>query len=67
MTHPKIAGLSLGEADVLRKAVAKKNPLDFNKFEEKFFNNMREKDLSYNLCRYVWEQLVRPQAGYSFE
>lgn len=66
MTHPKIAGFSLGEADVLRKAVAKKNPLDFNKFEEKFFNNMRKKDLSYNLCRYVWEQLVRPQSGYSF-
>lgn len=66
LTHPKIAGFGLGKADVLRKAVAKKSPVAYKQFEEEYFANMKEKGLSEQLCKYVWNVLVATQRGYSF-
>lgn len=65
--HPKIAGWGLGKADMLRKAVAKKKPKEFKKLEQEFFENMREKNLSENLCNYVWNTLINTQRGYGLK
>lgn len=65
-THPKIGGFSLGWADKLRKAVAKKKPKDFLKLQDEFFKNAEEKKLSKNLVNYVWNVLVCTQRGYGF-
>ena len=62
--HPKIGGFSLSWADSLRKAVAKKNPKDFEKLEKQFFENAIEKNLSKNLINYVWNVLIKTQKGY---
>ena len=64
--HPKIGGFSLKWADQLRKAVAKKSPKDFDKLEKEFFQNMKDKNLSENLCKYVWYVLIYTQRGYGF-
>lgn len=63
LTHPTIAGMSLGDADVLRKAVAKKSPKDYEAFGERFWKNVEEKQLSKNLCSYVWDTLIATQRG----
>ena len=63
---PEIGGFSLGWGDRLRKAVAKKNPKDFDQQEHEFFENARAKGLSEKLTNYVWYQLIYTQRGYSF-
>lgn len=64
---PRIAGFSFGEADKLRKIIAKKHMDQIEGYHEKVVNNAKKKGLSKNLVTYAWEQLVLPQAGYSFE
>lgn len=66
LLEPEIAGWSLGKVDVVRKAVAKKNPKDFERMQEEFFQNAKEKKLSEKLTNYVWNVLVKTQQGYSF-
>ena len=46
------------------KNKVKKNPLDFEKLEVEFYENMKNKNLSYNLCNYVWKVLIGTQRGY---
>lgn len=64
--HQAIGGFSLGWGDRLRKSVAKKKPEEFKQLEKEFFENMREKNLSENLCNYVWHTLISTQRGYGF-
>lgn len=59
-------GFNLTWADRLRKSIAKKNPKDFDKLTEEYFENMKEKGLSENLCNYVWKVLVAYSRGYGF-
>lgn len=66
LTHKDIAGWSLGKADQVRKAVARKNPADFAALEQEFFDNAKLKELSESLTRYIWNILVYTQRGYSF-
>ena len=61
--HPKIGGFSLAWADKLRKSVAKKNPKDFEKLQQEFFENAKEKHLSNKLVNYVWFVLIFMQRG----
>ena len=61
--EPKIAGFSFGEADILRKLVAKKHMDQMENYHEKLLKNAKEKNLSMNLVNYAWEQLIMPQAG----
>lgn len=61
--HPSIGGFSLAWADKLRKAVAKKNPKDFDTLQEEFFANAKEKNLSNKLINYVWYVLIFMQRG----
>ena len=64
--HPKIGGFSLAWADKLRKSVAKKNPKDFDKLQEEYLQNAKEKGLSNKLTWYVWFVLIFMQRGYGF-
>ena len=66
MRCEEIVGYSFGQADKLRKAVAKKNPKDYDAFEAQFWKDVREKGSDLNLCRYIWNMMVKPQKGYSF-
>lgn len=66
MRCPEIVGYSFGQADKLRKSVAKKNPKDYQAFEEQFWKDTKEKGSSEQLCKYIWNVLVASQRGYSF-
>ena len=63
---PECGGFDLTWADRLRKSIAKKNPAEYDKLTEEYYANMREKGLSKNLCRYVWQVLVAYSRGYGF-
>lgn len=66
MRCEEIAGYSFGQADKLRKCVAKKNPKDYQAFEEQFWKDVAERGSSEQLCKYIWNVLVATQRGYSF-
>jgi DNA polymerase-3 subunit alpha len=59
-------GFDLSWADRLRKSIAKKNPAEYEQLTKEFFENAKEKKLSYNLCNYVWNVLVATSRGYGF-
>ncbi len=61
------AGLSLGEADVLRRGMSGKyrSRAEFKKVKEKFFENSKEKKHQPDLVTEIWRQ-IESFAGYSF-
>lgn len=61
------AGLTLAEADVLRRGMSGKyrSREEFQKVEEKFFLNCREKGYSDEMAHEIWRQ-VESFAGYAF-
>ena len=63
---PECGGFSLTWADRLRKSIAKKNPAEYEQLTKEFFDNAKEKNLSKNLCNYVWNVLVATSRGYGF-
>jgi len=63
---PKVGGFNLLWADRLRKSIAKKNPKEFLELEREFYDNMKAKQLSYNLCHYTWDVLISMNKGYGF-
>ncbi len=63
---PECGGFDLNFADKLRKAIAKKNPKAYDELTKEYFETCREKDLSMNLCNYVWNVLVATSRGYGF-
>lgn len=63
---PEIGGFDLQWADRLRKSIAKKNPKEYDKLTTEFYDNMRKKNLSENLCSYVWDTLIAMNRGYGF-
>lgn len=63
---PECGGFDLNWADRLRKAIAKKDPSGYLTLEKEYFENMKEKHLSENLCKYVWNVLVGMSRGYGF-
>ena len=63
---PECGGFDLTWSDRLRKSIAKKNPAEFEKLEEEYYQNIKDKNLSYNLCNYVWKVLVCMSKGYGF-
>ena len=63
---PECGGFDLTWADSLRKAISKKSPKDFEKLEKEYFEAVKEKNLSENLCNYVWRVLVCTSKGYGF-
>ncbi|MEA3316766.1 MAG: DNA polymerase III subunit alpha [Bacteroidota bacterium] len=61
------AGLDLADADILRRAMSGKfrSKAEFEKIEEKFFDNCNKKGYSKSLANEVWRQ-IESFAGYSF-
>ena len=63
---PECGGFDLTWADRLRKSIAKKNPADYEKLQQEYFAQVKEKNLSEALCNYVWNVLVATSRGYGF-
>lgn len=63
---PECGGFDLNWADRLRKSIAKKNPAEFDQLTKEYFVRANEKNLSKNLCNYVWNVLVSTSRGYGF-
>ena len=61
----EFAGYTLGEADIVRKAMGKKVPEIMAEEKEKFLNGALEKGHSSDLAETVFD-LVEPFAGYAF-
>ncbi len=61
------AGLDLAEADVLRRAMSGKfrSKIEFQRIEDKYFSNCKEKGYTDEIAREVWRQ-IESFAGYSF-
>jgi DNA polymerase-3 subunit alpha len=61
----KVAGMSLGQADILRKAMGKKDKKVLDKQFVGFEAGMKEKGFSTNAVKVLWETL-EPFADYAF-
>jgi DNA polymerase-3 subunit alpha len=61
------AGLDLAEADILRRGMSGKfrSRKEFQKVEEKFFSNCKEKGYPDEISKEVWRQ-IESFSGYSF-
>ena len=59
------AGYSLGEADIVRKAMGKKIPEVMKKEMQRFLAGAKKKGFSKDLANQVWS-LIEPFAGYAF-
>ena len=63
---PECGGYDLTWADKLRKSIAKKHPKEFDELTKEYYQNIKDKKLSYNLCNYVWKMCVSLSKGYGF-
>ena len=61
----KVAGFSLGQADILRRAMGKKKKSELDKQQEGFFSGMRERGYSQQAIDKLWEILL-PFSDYAF-
>ena len=61
----RVAGYTVGEADVVRKAIGKKIEAKMKAEEPKFLGGAEAQGLSPEQARHLWE-LIQPFAGYSF-
>ena len=61
----ELAGFSLGEADVLRKAMGKKKPEVMASMKEKFIGGCKDRAVPPDLAKEIWDQVVE-FAGYGF-
>lgn len=60
-----LAGYSLGQADILRKAMGKKIPEVMKKERQNFVEGAKKKGLSAELATQIFD-LIEPFAGYAF-
>ena len=60
---PELGGFSLTWADKLRKSIAKKNPAEYEKLTNEFFEVTKEKGCDEALCKYVWNVLIAMSRG----
>ena len=63
---PELGGFDLTWADKLRKSIAKKNPAEYEKLTNEFFEVTKEKGCNEKLCKYVWNVLIAMSRGYGF-
>jgi len=61
----ELAGFSLEEADILRKAIGKKIRSLLEDQKEKFINGMKENDIEESVAKEIWNW-IEPFAEYSF-
>lgn len=60
------AGFTLGEADILRKAVGKKDPVLLEEQREKFIEGSKKNGHSRKFAEAVFEKVIEPFAAYGF-
>lgn len=61
----KFAGFTLGEADIIRRAMAKKKVKEFTSYKDKFVKGMMDKGGKRDKVEAFWEQLLK-FAEYAF-
>ena len=62
----EFSGFSLGEADILRRAIGKKIIKELESQHEKFIEGAIKKGHSKNLAVTIFEKVIEPFAGYGF-
>lgn len=60
------AGFSLGEADILRRAIGKKKVDLLMEQKEKFIKAAQTQGHTEKLAKYIFEDIIEPFAGYGF-
>ena len=60
-----LSGYSLGEADLLRRAMGKKQPAEMAKQKSRFIEGAKERGVGENLAAHIFD-LVEEFAGYGF-
>jgi DNA polymerase-3 subunit alpha len=60
-----LSGYSLGEADLLRRAMGKKQPAEMAKQKSRFIDGARDRGVSEPLAAHIFD-LVEEFAGYGF-
>src|SRR4051794_6189888 len=60
-----IAGFSLGQADILRRAMGKKIAEEMKKERDNFLTGARNRDVPEPVANQIWEY-IEPFAGYAF-
>ena len=60
-----IAGFTLGEADLLRRAMSKKKAAEMQKYREKFIEGAKKEGVSEKLANHMFD-VIEPFAGYGF-
>jgi DNA polymerase-3 subunit alpha len=60
-----LSGFSLGKADILRRAMGKKNEKEMAKMQPEFFENGKARDYTESLLQKIWTDL-KPFCGYAF-
>ena len=63
---PELGGFSLSWADKLRKAIAKKNPKEYDNLTNEFYSVIKEKNIDEKFAHYVWDELIAMSKGYGF-
>ena len=61
----EVAGFTLGEADLLRKAMGKKQPEMMAKQKEKFLQGAADRGVAKSKAKSLWDH-IEPFAGYGF-
>lgn len=61
----KVAGYSLGQADILRRAMGKKKKAELDKQQVGFFGGMKERGYSEEAAQALWDILL-PFSDYAF-
>ncbi len=62
----EFSGFSLGEADILRRAIGKKIIAELESQKEKFIKGAEEKGYKKELAVMIFEKVIEPFAGYGF-
>lgn len=60
------AGFSLGEADILRRAIGKKIKKELDSQREKFLKGAEQKQYAKTLAAEIFDDVITPFAGYGF-
>lgn len=60
-----IAGYSMGQADIVRKAMGKKIPEEMKKEEQNFLNGAKKNGVNADVAKAIWDK-IEPFAGYGF-
>jgi DNA polymerase-3 subunit alpha len=63
---PQIANFTMGDANLLRKTIAKKDFREIDKVKELFYQKGRAAGNRDQILNYVWKVQVSRQLGYSF-